>query len=40
MFEKMFGAIFALIILPVIIIAVSIILYYLTGKREKEKKIG
>ena len=32
------GAIFALIILPVVIIAVSIFLYYFTGKREQEKQ--
>jgi hypothetical protein len=30
----MFGAIFALIILPVIIIGTSVVLYYTSGKQE------
>lgn len=30
----MFGAIFALIILPLIIIGTSVVLYYISGKQE------
>jgi hypothetical protein len=30
----MFGAIFALIILPLIIICTSVVLYYISGKQE------
>ncbi len=31
----MFGAIFALIILPLIIIGTSVVLYYISGKQEE-----
>jgi hypothetical protein len=31
----MFGAIFALIILPLIIIGMSVVLYYISGKKEE-----
>jgi hypothetical protein len=31
----MFGAIFALIILPLIIIGTSVVLYYIPGKQEE-----
>jgi hypothetical protein len=31
----MFGAIFALIILPLIIIGTSVVLYYISGKKEE-----